>query len=140
MWNYNVIPINGRAIADSRYELPSEEWVTDKYPDILFNFLRDLKQGSWVSESNDCDDFSKISASFAHVLHHNTPRKQPNTGLAFGEFYYNINGDPTKGHAINFALAKTKDNKVKLVFFEPQEFKVITLTKEEIASCQNWLL
>jgi hypothetical protein len=140
MRSNNVVPWDGYAIADLAYELPSEEWVTDKLPNILWNFIHDLKQTKYIEESNDCDDFAKMAAAFTHLLHSNTPNREKNTGLAFGEFYYKINGDPKLGHAINFSLVKSKGGFIKLLFFDPQTFKIVNLNQKELESCQNWLL
>jgi hypothetical protein len=140
MRSNNVVPWNGYAIADLNYELPSEAWVTEKFPTILWDFVHDLKQTKYIEEANDCDDFSKMAAAFAHLLHSNTPNRAKRTGLAFGEFYYNINGDSKQGHAINFALARAKSGNIVLLFFDPQTSKIVKLNKLELESCQNWLL
>jgi hypothetical protein len=135
-----IIPFNGFAIADSAYELPSEEWFKNKFPAILGDFFKDLKQTRWVAESNDCDDFSKMAAAFAHLIHNNTPAHLKGTSLAVGEFYYKINGDNSQGHAINFAIVKTKEGKAKVVFMDPQTLSVVQLSEREVQSCDNWLL
>jgi hypothetical protein len=140
MHDSHIIPWNNPALADSAYELPSEEWFTSKFPAILGDFFKDLKQTRWVSESNDCDDFSKMAAAFAHLIHNNTPNHKTGTSLAVGEFYYQINGDPKQGHAINFAVVKTKEGKVKVVFMDPQTLNVVKLSETEIQACDTWLL
>ncbi len=125
-------------MADTLYMLPTEEWMATQFPIALDNYFKDLKQAAWVKESNDCDDFSKLAAAFARVLHHNTKHKVRGTSLAVGEFYYKR--DVGGQHAINFAVVRSKEGNIKVVFFEPQELKVVRLSKNEIYSCLNWLL
>lgn len=138
-----ITPWDGSAMSDLKYAIPSEEWVEKKFPIYFNNFLKDLQFGNWMDESNDCDDFAKMAASFARLLNHNTPKKEKETSIAFGEFYYkkDYSLDPKyPNHAINFALVRTKLNTIKIIFFEPQEMRVIKLSEKEIRSCLNWLL
>jgi hypothetical protein len=134
---YNYVVVEG-VLSDQRYMLPSEDWVLNHLPTITKNLQQDLKQLHWTSDSNDCDDFAKMTAAFVHLLHYNSPNKMSETSIAFGEFYYfkNMGGK----HAINFVICKTKSGDFKLMFFEPQTYSVVKLTEQEIKSCTNWLL
>ena len=124
--------------SDARYMLPTEEWFVSKFPAFLRDFQFDLRQLSWAAEANDCDDFAKMAAAFAKLLHANTAGRAPVTSLAIGEFYYTK--DSGEFHAINFAIVRVAAGQYKILFLEPQSCKIIKLSKEEIASCANWLL
>lgn len=137
MRQYHVIPFNGFATSDSRYALPPEDWVTGEFLDRLRSFQFSLKQTHYAAESNDCDDFAKMAAAFARLVHGNEKHER-GTSIAVGEFYYKIDGGGN--HAINFAVVQAKDGRVKLIFLEPQTWAIVRLSESEVESCLNWIL
>lgn len=105
---------------------------------MSYNFSRGLSD--YGDERNDCEDFARRCATYACDLHAgNTGQK---TGLAFGEFYFTR--DDGGGHAINVAVVADEraaglhsdSGAPKLLFFEPQTGKVISLTETERSSCR----
>jgi hypothetical protein len=124
----------GNFTADQRYALPSKDWIEYQYSSSLHAMLSSLRNGVWIAEDNDCDDFARAAAFLAQYLHHNTIRKQSNTGLAFGEFWY-IKQPGGEGHAINIFVYRNKKGEISVGFYEPQDQQIIKLTKKEIDSC-----
>jgi hypothetical protein len=132
-------PIQGYAIADGQYAMPSEAWINGQYSLDLKAFQFELKASHWVAEANDCDDFARGAAYFSQVLHHNTPHKTV-TGLLFGEFWY-YKDDGSGGHAINFSIVNdSKTKKPKIIFYEPQLQYQVTLSTNEMWNCIHWRL
>lgn len=120
---------------DTIYSLPSIEYITNQFSQNLKGFFFSLNSQGWKEQENDCDDFALGACFLMNFLHHNTVDKIRNTGIAFGEFYYIR--EQGGGHAINVAIVK--DNlEVKVVFYEPQTYSIVTLTQKEIESCVFW--
>lgn len=119
--------------ADMNYNLPAKEWFFSDFTRSLDSLLRFFSAKNWVAEANDCDDFARLAAALAQILHHRTNQLQ-NTALAIGEFHYK---DAKIGpHAINFAVVN--DGGYKIVFMEPQHGHQLFLNEEEIKSCFYW--
>jgi hypothetical protein len=96
----------------------------------------DMGLGFYDKEANDCDNFSSGAAHFMNFLHYQTPnRKFPNAGIAFGVFDYKRK-DGTY-HSINIAIVVSNE-KIKVVFYEPQTYSIVGLTNQEIWSCIRW--
>lgn len=129
----NNISLQNIFYSDLNYALPTKEWVDTKFSLALFEFLTSFKSSEWMSEENDCDNFSSMSFSFAQILHHNTGYKLKNTSLAFGEFYY-TKEESGEGHAINIFVVFT-NNQYNILFYEPQLQKIITLSRLEKNNC-----
>lgn len=126
--------ISNYVIRDKNYSLPSENYIKNDFAGAFRSFLFQLDSGGWRAEENDCDDFALGAAFFMNFLHHNTANKVNKTGIAFGEFFYEKDG---AGHAINVAIVR-EDAKIKVIFFEPQTYSIITLTRKETESCVYW--
>lgn len=137
MQGYHVLPFS-KITSDLNYALPEEAWVKGKFIDLLRAFQFTLKQTHYAAESNDCDDFAKMAAAFARLVHSNDKNKPKGTAIAIGEFYYKVDGGGN--HAINFAVARAADGRPTLVFFDPQTWAVLRLSQVEISSCANWIL
>lgn len=129
----DIYPVLAGIQVDSAYVLPTLDWVKGSFSQAFASFKFQLNNNQWKSEENDCDDFARFGAFFAQYLHHNTPNKIKNTSLCFGEFGYQKKD--LSGHAINVFLYREK-GKVNVGFYEPQTCEVITLTKEEVSTCQ----
>lgn len=127
-----IIPWDAGKFADAAYALPDAGWVGDEFALAFRSFIMQLKQGTWTSEANDCDDFARAAAFFAQYLHHNTPDKSKGTSLAFGEFWYEPSGGP---HAINIFVYRDAAGALRVGFFEPQTFMVVQLSVREWQSC-----
>ena len=136
---YSIMSDNGvynmnSFCTDSLYSLPTENWIKTEFSTTLSLFLKSFKSSEWVTEENDCDNFSSMSYSFAQILHHNTKNKINNTGLCFGEFWYTKDINKVK-HAINVIIVYEND-RYKVLFFEPQTQSIVELSKTEKESCE----
>lgn len=129
-----VHPSTGWFPTDRKYVSPSEPWIGGTFSDALNTLKFQLGLQEWTAEEFDCDDFARVSAAYASILHHKTAGREKGTGLAFGEFHY-MKDAPYGGHAINIALVAASDGKPKLVFYEPQTCKIVHLSQKEIDSC-----
>jgi len=114
--------------ADSSYNVTTQSFINGTFSEAWFRLMNGLGL-SYKAESYDCDDFAKLAAAYAQILHGRTHR---DSGLAFGEFWYS-RGSGGK-HAINVAVVY--GGKYELLFFEPQNCKQVRLSKQEIQSCQ----
>jgi len=115
------------SIADRQYAMPTRNFLEGAFSSALWSFQAFFKTLDWTAEANDCDDFARIAAGFAQILHFLTPGRPPATALAVGELWYVK--DTGEGHAINIALCGTDANDV--VCYEPQTRKVVLLTPTE---------
>ena len=113
------------SIADRAYACPAKEWVTGPFSSALWRLQTELEIDRWLEEANDCDDFARVAAGFAQILHRRTPDRPPATALAFGEFWY-LRTDGA-GHAINLALHTSG----AITFYEPQTRREVILTEAE---------
>lgn len=133
-------PMRGSDILDDYYMCPDEDWLGGRFAKyILPNYLAERKGSTWVSQSNDCDDFALHAMVLMRELHHNTSYKLTDTGIAFGVVSYTKEGVGL--HMINWAIVKDRRTALpKLVFFEPQDAKgIVTLSDKEKDSIVFWL-
>jgi hypothetical protein len=127
----------GPLLADTRYAMPTENWLASTFADYYQSKLSDVGLTDWRLDLWDCDNFTRAAALFCDNLHARDTDAPKGTGLAFGEFWYR---DKTVGaHAINVAVTKDS-NGLRPVFFEPQNAAkgsdpIVQLTPEEIQSC-----
>ena len=115
--------------ADRRYALPTRGFIEGAFSSALWSFQKFFSILNWSEEAMDCDDFARIAAGFAQILHCLTPGRPPATALAVGEIWYVR--DSGEGHAINVALCGGGPDDV--VCFEPQTRKVVELSVTEKA-------
>lgn len=115
--------------ADRRYALPTRGFIEGAFSSALWSFQKFFDVLNWTDEANDCDDFARIAAGFAQILHCLTPGRPPATALAVGELWYVR--DSGEGHAINVALCGGGPDDV--VCYEPQTRKVVELSVTEKA-------
>jgi hypothetical protein len=132
--NQNINP-NKFVVSDVEYNLPSKEWVLNEFSKSLSSCLNFLGADTYKLENNDCDDFARLAACLAQILHHRTS-PEIKTGLAIGEFWYRF--DTGGGHAINFIIYL--DTTPKIMFYEPQTQKEVFLSETEKQSCSFWRL
>jgi hypothetical protein len=120
-------------MADENYSCPSLNWVEEIFAPSLSSLLSQLSADIWTPEDFDCDDFARMAAAYAGLLHHLTVGREKDTALAFGEFWYvrDIGG----GHAINTTVVSGKNNEATAIFFEPQNSSIVNLSRTEIESC-----
>ncbi len=132
-WELNSIfiedDINPNIVTgDSNYAVPTLSWVKGAFSKDWRDFVGMLKVADYAPSANDCDDFARLAATLAQVCHHRTKGHPTDTGLAFGEIWYQ---SPQGLHAINvFVFGKD----LELGFYEPQACKVVTLTEQEMKS------
>jgi hypothetical protein len=125
--------------ADDSYECPSEGWVAETFARDFARFKQSVAGNiaglAYNPEAFDCDDFARLAASYAGLLHRASRGIQDKTALAFGEFWFDSN--TTKGgHAINIAVVAGPDQRPKLLFFEPQTCEILNLSQSEVESCR----
>lgn len=110
---------------DTTYAEPTLRWLQGAFWQS-FRADRWAKVGSY-SRKNDCDNWARAYAQHAqdcHAMSHGSEAE----ALAVGEmFYTKASGE---GHAICVAITEQG-----LVFLEPQNGQVITLSPSEILSC-----
>ena len=111
--------------ADRRYAMPTREFLHGAFAAALASFLYFFELRTWISEANDCDDFARLAAAFAQILHVRTPGRPPATALAVGEFWYVRDGGQGS-HAINLAVIGDE-----VVAYEPQTRREIQLSATE---------
>jgi hypothetical protein len=115
------------SLADRAYALPTRQWVLGAYAEALRRLQFEFAVNHWTAEDNDCDDFARLAAAFAQILHTNTAGHPAATALAVGELWYFQDGGG--GHAIVFAVCGPNPEDVLL--FEPQTAAEKTLSDTE---------
>lgn len=120
--------------ADTDYSGVIPDWIFGPFAKTFLDVLSLLNETKYVDNSNDCDDFARLAAAIAQAANNQTPWKPANTALMFGEFWYFINADPAKDHAINVFVYYVKSTPT-FGFFEPQGAIKKVLTESEITSC-----
>ena len=115
--------------ADRRYALPTRGFIEGAFSSALWSFQKFFSILRWSEDAMDCDDFARIAAGFAQILHCLTPGRPPATALAVGELW--DVGASGEGHAINVALCGGGPDDV--VCYEPQTRKVVELSVTEKA-------
>lgn len=124
---YAPAAVNRFSIVDRLYAMPTRNFIEGAFSWALKSFQAFFRVLNWSEEANDCDDFARLAAAFAQILHYLTPGRPPATALAVGELWYvQDSGD---GHAINIAVCGMEPTDV--VCYEPQTRKVVTLTATE---------
>jgi len=122
---YDAGPRN--SFVDRQYALPTRGFLTGAFSAALWSFQSFFNLLNWTEEANDCDDFGRVAAGFAQILHFLTPGRPPATALAVGELWYVQ--DSGENHAINVALCGPTPDDV--VCYEPQTRRVVTLSDTE---------
>jgi inosine/xanthosine triphosphate pyrophosphatase family protein len=124
-------------VADSKYVLPSTEWIKGPYTERFDKILFDNGLKLALEEANDCDDFARSGKFASTVAYLNDKNRTYKTALAFGECNYipdNLLGvgknDNFIWHAINFFIT-TENGQWKLKFYEPQTRQLIELNDVE---------
>lgn len=116
-------------LSDNMYACPARRWVEDGFAHSVGSILDQLEVNRYQLEKWDCDDFARLGATVAQLLHARTHDGKPGMGLAIGYFAYN--DERRGGHAINIAVVEHGE----LVFFEPQTQALARLSEQEIQSC-----
>jgi hypothetical protein len=119
-----AVPDNAWSIADRVYMMPTRAWIEGAYSDALASVQEFFHTQEYAEEENDCDDFARLAASFAQILHHNTPGHPPATALAFGELWYKC--DDGINHVLNIAICGGE-----VVTYEPQSLRIVTVSATE---------
>ena len=129
--NVKNVEIGTSLNADGKYAMATREsWEKD----ILPRFKR------WMIHNNlwdwnpkhDCDDKADALKLFAQRCFREWGGEVEAEGFAVWRVWYRIDGDPSKGHAINRALTDEG-----FIYIEPQTAKIVQFTQEEEAS--KWL-
>jgi len=112
------------SIADRRYAMPTRGFIMGAFSKALWTLQAFFKVLNWTEDANDCDDFARLAASFAQILHFLTPGRPPASALAVGEFWF-VQDDGT-GHAIDLAVCGNE-----VMAYEPQTRNEIELSADE---------
>lgn len=111
-------------VSDNFLSVPPRNWINDIFIPKYKNFKSEISAFGNIREQ-ECDDYTRGAAFLGQLIQKN---------LAIGEFwFFNKSGQL---HALNFIFVN--DNGLKLIFFEPQEDKIVNLTDEEKRSCIAW--
>lgn len=127
--NFLGISSSSINILDSKYSIPTKEWVLNTSKNISYQI--DKMLGVWTTESRDCDDFALTTMSLMRLFH---SKGNPTTSLPIAYFQYTKQNQGL--HAINLAFVDDK----KIIFFEPQTGDLLNLTIKEIKSCSRLLI
>lgn len=104
-------------IADAYYALPTEEAIKD-FGKRLGKFLFNSGLDQWVEEIWDCDDFAFTAKSMAAIDNAIWKKTTGNdSSLAFGICWVTTKEG---GHAINLAVYRDAQGKLKVHYYEPQ--------------------
>lgn len=121
---------------DKNYVLTTKDWIQSEFSAGLSAFQFQMGMNNWTSESNDCDKFASATTFYAKWLNHSSPNRSFAASLACGEVYYKRGNG---GHAINFFIIKDQE-KLKILFYEPQTRLFVSLTDVEVSSIFFWKL
>lgn len=124
--------------ADRNYILTTREWIKTEFSRGLTAFQFQMGIDKWVAESNDCDKFVAAATFYAKWLSHSSPNRNVRASLAFGEIHYIRDRDGT-AHAINFFIIN-ENGELKVVFYEPQDRRIVQLSDREQFSAFFWRL
>lgn len=122
-------PIEGRAISDGDYDLPTEAWVRQEMPKLVRSFKSQLQHLRWVAESGDCDDFAFDALTCVRRAH------RGKAGIAFGIVKYTPQGQ-IENHWINFAIVPGG----KIIFYDPDSERFVEMQSIEVRSCLHYFL
>lgn len=117
-------------LPDEKYFVPARKWLFKEFMSWYGENL--WKMGMWTEshgiwkDNFDCDDFARGYAWLASVCHGQV-RGSYSDGIAVGELYYDIGGDPNNGHAVNCAVV----DDYELIVIEPQTNKEFKLSEVE---------
>lgn len=105
--------------ADSLYTCPTPQWFFGEFAAKLEDFWRGARprvpwwQGLFRRDTWDCDDYARMAAVVAQILH----RESGEPGArAVGEFWYYRKANPADEHAIVIGVFSPTD----IGFLEPQ--------------------
>jgi len=113
-------------IPDRDYACPSKEWVLGGFYNWYCKVLDGLKLS--YRKNFDCDNFAGMFFELAQACHGQT-KDAPTEGLAVGKIKFLVDGDPTRGHAINIVVSEDG-----AWFIEPQSGSEVTLSSVELRS------
>jgi hypothetical protein len=125
-----------RYFSDKYYSIPTEKWIEQDFSKSFKKFLGSINSSKYVLEENDCDKFTLLAFTYVHILHHNTLNKIDQTGISFGEFWY-YSEIFKSYHAVNVIIVK-RGGINKVIYFDAETQKIITLTDSEKLTCLYW--
>lgn len=118
-------------VSDTEYSIPKSSWLTGDFYSLYRSWTIRERLYEWKSY-HDCDNKSITFMAFAAMCHSKTMAarqkegKDTVQGIAVGMIFYLINGNKKKGHAINVVHSEKG-----IQFFEPQNGRILNLTKKE---------
>lgn len=114
---------------DDEYYEVSCDFLSGAFSQALHVNLEMQKLLEYQEQSNDCDDYAVEAWAQMRRMHGRTVKKQglePH-GIAFGIVIYTPAWGEGGAHMINWAMIG-----IEIVFYEPQQQRIVTLTREEI--------
>jgi len=119
---------------DDEYLCPSLDWIKVKFAKSWEKYKFNNKIGKYIVGKRDCDNFALGANFWIKELHQKDKATSDILAdLAFGEIYYTRDID-MQGHAINVFFYYNEGGNLTMGFFEPQNSKIVELTKDEIES------
>lgn len=127
----NNIPLNKGKLFDEFYIGCPRTFVFNDINNALFDFTK--RSGIFYEpEASDCDNWTLMSMVCAQREYFFKRKDKRPVSILFGEFHYKK--DFGGYHAINIFITPNQE----VGFFEPQDNKIVSLSKNEIASCLFW--
>lgn len=126
---------------DDLYAIPDVAWVEQELPKLALSAQNyfGLVQSPGVTfqpDDRDCDDYAKLTSTFARLTYTKLKIKS-GSSLAVGDFYYTH--APGVNHACNIILARAGVGKYRLMFYDPMLLKFVSLSQEQVDSCQHYV-
>lgn len=132
-----IMPWNGGQIADREYILLDEQWLYGRdLHNSFLKFRREFGIDQYLPEENDCDDSDEDLRWWIRTLHRKTKDRKPRTAPAICSFWYLRDRDALR-HAIAAGIVERAGG-LALAFIEPHYCSPLTLTQQEILSCDAY--
>jgi len=113
-------------ISDKDYYCPNKEIINNEIYPKYRSWLRSIRLLRW-SHKWDCDNFADAFKVFAAGYYQQNIESDAE-GIAIGVAHYQTSN--RGGHAINILYIEN-NNKVEIIFMEPQNGEILNLSKEE---------
>lgn len=118
-------------ITDENYSIVDQKWLCNEFSRYFRLVVKGLEKTDAVF---DCDDWVRIILQELQMCH--LKSQHVTQGVLVGEIHYidSIKDEVVTKHASCMTVSISEDDKVILMFFEPQTGSFVKLTSEQIAS------
>lgn len=110
-------------VSDSLYHVPRLSLYEKAYGDTLEWLENSMGFRKWAEHIGDCDKFARFYQSRIIGQNIATSILHPDLSMAsipVAFFYYNVNAQRGRGHAINAGIYRDDSNNMNVCFIEPQ--------------------